>query len=124
MSRAVVNLQQIAQEGQAVQTPIPAHASLREKVIATLRTIYDPEIPVNLYDLGLIYDISIDGRDVAVVMTLTTPHCPVAGSMPGQVECAIKELDDVDNASVTLTWDPPWNAESLSDEVKLTLGLL
>ena len=124
MSRAVITLQQIGQEGQTVKSPIPEDAALRDKVIATLRNIYDPEIPVNLYDLGLIYDISIHGRDVSVLMTLTTPHCPVADAMPGQVECAIKELDEVDNASVTLTWDPPWNAEILSDEVKLTLGLL
>jgi FeS assembly SUF system protein len=124
MSRAVVTLQEFAQEGHVVKTPIPEHAPLRDKVIATLRNIYDPEIPVNLYDLGLIYDIKIDGRAVSIVMTLTTPHCPVAESMPGQVECAIKELDEVDDASVTLTWDPPWNAENLSDEVKLTLGLL
>jgi len=113
MSRAVVQ-----------NTPFPEHASLREKVIATLCNIYDPELPVNLYDLGLIYAIDIDGHDVSIVMTLTTPHCPVAGSMPGQVECAIKEIDEVENASVTLTWNPPWNAENLSDEVKLTLGLL
>ena len=124
MSRAVITLQQIGQQGHTVQTPKPEYASLREKVIATLRNIYDPEIPVNLYDLGLIYDISIDGNDVSVLMTLTTPHCPVAGSMPGQVECAIQELDEVKHASVTLTWDPPWSAENLSDEVKLMLGLL
>jgi FeS assembly SUF system protein len=124
MSRAEVKLEQIGQRASALQTPIPEDATLREKVVATLCNIYDPEIPVNLYDLGLIYAIDIDGHDVSIVMTLTTPHCPVAGSMPGQVENAIKKIDEVDNASVTLTWNPPWSAENLSDEVKLTLGLL
>ena len=124
MSRAIVSLEQIGGEGQSMNTPIPEHAPLKEKVIAKLRNIYDPEIPVNLYDLGLIYDISIKDRDVSVLMTLTTPHCPVAGSMPAQVECAIRELAEVENASVTLTWDPPWSMENISDEVKLTLGLL
>ena len=93
-------------------------------IVAVLRTIYDPELPVNIYDLGLIYTIEIRERHVDVVMTLTSPNCPVAGSMPGQVECAIKSLDEVDDVCVELTWDPPWNSDKLSDEVKLTLGLL
>lgn len=99
-------------------------ASVEEKIIAQLRTIYDPELPVNIYDLGLIYDIAINERHVDVVMTLTSPNCPVAGLMPGQVECAIKALDMVDDVCVELTWNPPWNSDTLSDEVKLTLGLL
>lgn len=103
---------------------VPDDAPLRDRIIAALRNIYDPELPVNIYDLGLIYDIAIKGRDVDVVMTLTSPNCPVAGSMPGQVECAIKILEDVDNVCVELTWDPPWDSNRLSDEVKLTLGLL
>ena len=102
----------------------PEYASVEEKIIAQLRTIYDPELPVNIYDLGLIYDIEIDDRHVDVVMTLTSPNCPVAGSMPGQVECAIKALDEVDDVCVELTWDPPWDSRQLSDEVKLALGLL
>ena len=106
------------------ETAIAEHATLEEKIIAQLRNIYDPELPVNIYDLGLIYSIEISGRDVDVVMTLTSPNCPVAGSMPAQVECAIKALDEVDNVCVELTWDPPWNSSSLSDEVKLALGLL
>ena len=105
-------------------TPVPEDAPLREKTIAALRNIYDPELPVNIYDLGLIYEIDIEGRDVGVVMTLTSPNCPVAGSMPAQVECAIKAIDGVDNVCVELTWDPPWDSNQLSDEVKLTLGLL
>ena len=103
---------------------VPDDASLRDRIVAALRTIYDPELPVNIYDLGLIYDIDIEDRDVDVVMTLTSPNCPVAGSMPAQAECAIKALDEVDNVCVELTWDPPWDSNQLSDEVKLTLGLL
>ena len=105
-------------------TAVPDDAPLREKIIATLRNIYDPELPVNIYDLGLIYEINVRERDVDVVMTLTTPNCPVAGSMPAQVECAIRALDEVDNVCVELTWDPPWDSAKLSDEVKLALGLL
>ncbi len=108
-----------------VQASVPADdMPLKGKIIAALRNIYDPELPVNIYDLGLIYDIAIEGRHVDVVMTLTSPNCPVAGSMPAQVECAIKGLDEVDNVCVELTWDPPWDSSQLSDEVRLTLGLL
>jgi FeS assembly SUF system protein len=103
---------------------IPADASLQGKIVAVIKQIYDPELPVNIYDLGLIYKIVVNDKDVSVLMTLTTPNCPVAGSMPARVECAIRELDEVEDVSVELTWDPPWNSENLSDEVKLTLGLL
>jgi FeS assembly SUF system protein len=120
MSNAVVHFN--AEEKQA--RSVPDDAPLQERTIAALRNIYDPELPVNIYDLGLIYAIDIKGRDVDVVMTLTSPNCPVAGSMPAQVECAIRELDEIDNVCVELTWDPPWDSEKLSDEVKLTLGLL
>lgn len=119
MSTAVVNFQPARQP-----IEIEDGASLRDRIIAVLRSIYDPELPVNIYDLGLIYDIAIKDRNVDIVMTLTSPNCPVAGSMPAQVECAIKALDDVDNVCVELTWDPPWDSNQLSDEVKLTLGLL
>lgn len=98
--------------------------SLRDKIIAVLRTVYDPEIPLNLYDLGLIYNIDIDEQNVVSIdMTLTTPHCPVAESMPGRVECAIREIDEVGKVNVKLVWDPPWSKERMSDEAKLTLGL-
>ena len=103
---------------------LSADMSLHDKVVAVIKSIYDPELPVNIYDLGLIYDIAIDGQNVAVMMTLTTPNCPVAGSMPAKVECAIREIDDVEDACVELTWDPPWTPDKLSDEVKLALGLL
>ena len=97
---------------------------LKAKVIDVLRQIYDPEIPVNIYDLGLIYDISIDGLTVHVRMTLTTPNCPVADSMPNTVQESIRAIDEIDHAIVELTWDPPWDPDQLSDEVRLELGLL
>ena len=104
---------------------IPADAPLKDKVIAALRNVYDPEIPLNLYDLGLIYDIDIDAHNaVRINMTLTTPHCPVAESMPGRVECAVREIDEVSHVAVKLVWDPPWDKDRMSDEAKLTLGLL
>ncbi len=104
---------------------IPADAPLADKVIAALRNVYDPEIPLNLYDLGLIYEIDINADNaVSINMTLTTPHCPVAESMPGRVECAVREIDEVSNVDVKLVWEPPWNKDRMSDEAKLTLGLL
>lgn len=122
MSNAVVQFE--PGQAQANVTTVPDDAPLHDKIVSVLRTIYDPELPVNIYDLGLIYTIEIRERHVDVVMTLTSPNCPVAGSMPGQVECAIKALDEVDDVCVELTWDPPWSSDKLSDEVKLTLGLL
>ena len=99
--------------------------ALYEKVIEALKEIYDPEIPVNIYDLGLIYgvDVSEDG-DVAIVMTLTTPHCPVAESMPGEVELRASSVPGVRDAEVTLVWDPPWDPAKMSDEARLELGML
>jgi len=96
----------------------------RDKIIVLLRQIYDPEIPVNIYDLGLIYDIKVDGLRADITMTLTSPHCPVAESMPEQVKSVVRSLDEIDEADVELTWDPPWNPGVLSDEVKLELGIL
>jgi len=123
MSDAIVRFNDTARQLPEA-APVPGDAPLRDRIIAVLRNIYDPELPVNIYDLGLIYRIDITNRDVAVVMTLTTPNCPVAGSMPAQVECAIRALEDVDKVCVELTWDPPWDSNSLTDEVKLSLGLL
>jgi FeS assembly SUF system protein len=97
---------------------------LFEKIIGLLKQIYDPEIPINLYDLGLIYDIRVDGLKAYILMTLTTPNCPVAESMPDQVASVVRSLDEIDEVEVELTWDPPWTADRLSDEVKLELGLL
>ena len=99
--------------------------AVRERVIETLKGIYDPEIPVNIYDLGLVYDIDIDDSGVVDVrMTLTTPGCPVAQTFPGMVEQAVREVEGVTAATVDLVWDPPWCPDVLSDEVKLQLGLL
>ena len=99
--------------------------ALRERVVETLKEIYDPEIPVNIYDLGLIYGIDIDeSGSVDLRMTLTTPGCPVAQTFPGMVESAVREVDGVTDASVELVWDPPWTPDVLSDEIKLQLGLL
>ena len=98
---------------------------LYESVIAALREIYDPEIPVNIYDLGLIYgvDVSADGAAV-VTMTLTTPHCPVAESMPSEVEMRVSAVPGIRDAEVNLIWDPPWDPQKMSDEAKLELGML
>jgi FeS assembly SUF system protein len=96
-----------------------------EGVIATLREIYDPEIPVNIYDLGLIYGVDIEAdAHVVVTMTLTTPHCPVAESMPGEVEMRVGAVPGVGSAEVNLVWDPPWDPQKMSDEAKLELGML
>jgi len=102
-----------------------APATLEEQVIAVLRTVFDPEIPVNIYELGLIYDVSIDEelRNVRVSMTLTSPACPVAGTLPGEVENRIKEVDGVDDVFVELVWDPPWTLDRLTDAARLELGL-
>lgn len=98
---------------------------MRDNVIGALRTVYDPEIPVNIYDLGLIYDIELkdEGR-VDIRMTLTAPACPVAGEMPGVVEDRVLQVPGVSEVRVDLVWDPPWSRERLSDEAKLQLGLL
>lgn len=98
---------------------------LEQKVLDIIKTIYDPEIPVNIYDLGLIYDIKItEDNEVVVLMTLTAPTCPVAGGLPIEVEQAIKTIPEVNNAKVLLTFDPPWNPSLLSEEAKLMLGML
>jgi FeS assembly SUF system protein len=99
--------------------------AMLEAIIAQIRTIYDPEIPVNIHDLGLIYAIDITGENsVLIRMTLTAPACPVAGTMPGMVEEAVKAIPDVTDCTVELVWDPPWNREMISDEAKLELGIL
>lgn len=108
--------------------PYPAGepgGELYESVIGALKEIYDPEIPVNIYDLGLIYgvDITADGH-AAVQMTLTTPHCPVAESMPGEVELRVGSVPGIGHAEVNLVWDPPWDPQKMSDEAKLELGML
>jgi FeS assembly SUF system protein len=98
--------------------------TLEENVIAALKEIYDPEISINIYDLGLIYKVDIDGGTVEIDMTLTTPGCPVAHSFPGMVENTVSKVPGVDIARVELVWDPPWTQESLTDEARLQLGLM
>ena len=96
-----------------------------EAVIEALKEIYDPEIPVNIYDLGLIYGVEVAaGGHIAVTMTLTTPHCPVAESMPAEVELRVGSVPGVSVADVNLVWDPPWDPQKMSDEAKLELGML
>ncbi|MBY0393820.1 MAG: SUF system Fe-S cluster assembly protein [Novosphingobium sp.] len=96
-----------------------------EGVVAALREIFDPEIPVNIYDLGLIYGVDVsDEGSVMVTMTLTTPHCPVAESMPAEVELRVEAVPGVRDAEVNLVWDPPWDPHKMSDDAKLELGML
>lgn len=98
---------------------------LGEKVVEVIKTIYDPEIPVDIYELGLIYDVFVnENYDVKVLMTLTTPNCPVAESLPQEVEERIKSIDKVNDAEVEITFDPPWTQELMSEEAKLELGML
>jgi len=98
---------------------------LEERIIDTLKIIYDPEIPVNIYEIGLIYEIKIeDNANVHILMTLTTPNCPVAESLPVEVKEAIAQIKGINNVEVELTFDPPWSEDMLSDEAKLELGFL
>ena len=99
--------------------------SIYDGVIAALKDIFDPEIPVNIYDLGLIYGVEVDPEGAVVVtMTLTTPHCPVAESMPGEVELRVGAVPGVRDCEVNLVWDPPWDPAKMSDEARLELGML
>ena len=97
---------------------------LEDRIVQMMKTIYDPEIPVNIYDLGLIYNVEINDSHVHVTMTLTTPHCPVAESMPGEVELRVGSVPGVGDCEVHLVWDPPWSPDSMSDEARLELGML
>ena len=100
-------------------------ATLHDQVVDVLKTCYDPEIPVDIYDLGLIYKIDVDDAGkVAVDMTLTSPACPVAGSLPPEVEAKISRVEGVSNVRVDLVWDPPWNPDRMSEAAKLKLGFL
>ena len=99
--------------------------ALGEKIVRVLKTIFDPEIPVDIYELGLIYDVFVNEEyEVKVLMTLTTPNCPVAETLPLEVEENVKSLDDVKDAEVEITFDPPWSQDLMSDEAKLELGML
>ena len=99
--------------------------ALGEKIVKVLKSIYDPEIPVDIYELGLIYDVFVnEDFDVKILMTLTTPNCPVAETLPREVEEKVKSLNEVKDAEVEITFDPPWTRELMSEEAKLELGFL
>jgi len=99
--------------------------ALGEKIVAVLKTIYDPEIPVDIYELGLIYDVFVnEDSDVKILMTLTTPNCPVAETLPQEVKEKVRSLDEVKEVALELTFDPPWTRDLMSDEAKLELGFL
>jgi len=113
-------------ENDSVKGMPPANKEeLQENIITALQEIFDPEIPVNIYDMGLIYGVDVaDDYSVKVTMTLTTPHCPVAESMPGEVELKVASVSGVTSAEVSLVWEPAWDMEKMSDEARLELGLL
>ncbi|MEP7264395.1 MAG: SUF system Fe-S cluster assembly protein [Bacteroidota bacterium] len=105
-------------------TPVPEVKSMRDRVVETLKTCYDPEIPVDIYELGLIYEIRIDeGNDVYIKMTLTSPACPVAETLPPDIENKVRDMPDVNDAKVEVTFDPPWDKDMMSEEAKLELGM-
>jgi FeS assembly SUF system protein len=111
-------------EKPAPTDPHGVGGDLYEAIIASLKEIFDPEIPVNIYDLGLIYGVEINDGHVVVNMTLTTPHCPVAESMPAEVELRVGAVPGVGDVEVNLVWDPPWSPATMSDEARLELGML
>ena len=106
--------------------PLPQDASLRDRVVRALQTVFDPEIPVNIYELGLIYDIEIsdNGKSVRVEMTLTTPNCPEAQTLPQYVQQAVESVEGVEHCHVAIVWEPLWHRDMMSDEAKLMLGLM
>ncbi len=98
---------------------------LGEKIVTVLKTIYDPEIPVDIYELGLIYDVMVSqDNEIKILMTLTTPNCPVAESLPMEVEEKVKSMNEVTDCEVEITFDPPWSQDLMSEEAKLELGML
>jgi FeS assembly SUF system protein len=107
-----------------METAKPAIEKIREEVIEVLRSVYDPEIPVNIYDLGLVYGIEIDeNASVKISMTLTSPMCPVAESLPPEVETRVRALPDVTHAETLLIWDPPWDPSKMTEAARLQLGM-
>ena len=114
-------------EGPAAEGPrlsVSEAIQLQDKIVEALRTCYDPEIPVNIYDLGLIYEVKVERSGEAYVrMTLTAPTCPVAGTLPPEVETKVKELPGVTSAKVEVVWEPPWDMSKISEAAKLQLGI-
>ena len=107
-----------------METDMPTNEKLREEIIEILRSVYDPEIPVNIYELGLIYDIAIDeNASVKISMTLTSPMCPVAESLPPEVAAKVQGLPGVTNAEIDLVWEPPWDPSKMTEAARLQLGM-
>ena len=112
-------------EGQPLIKPSSTNHDLHESIVDACRSVFDPEIPVNIFDLGLIYTIEINRENsVSILMSLTAPGCPVAGEMPGWVERAVEMVPGVKDVKVELIWEPPWGMEMMSDEAKLELGFM
>ena len=99
-------------------------SELENHIVEALKTVYDPEIPVNIYEMGLIYNLDITDGDVKVTMTLTSPACPVAGTLPGEVQMKVESVDGVRSADVELVWDPAWNPSMMSEAARLDLGFM
>jgi FeS assembly SUF system protein len=114
----------LAAKPEAVPAKSAADAALYDAVVEALKEIYDPEIPVNIYELGLIYGVEVQEGHAHINMTLTTPHCPVAESMPAEVEIRVGSVPGIGDVEVALVWDPPWSPANMSDEARLELGML
>ena len=99
------------------------YTELMDKIVEKLKTVYDPEIPVDIYELGLIYDVRIDQKKATLDMTLTRPHCPVAETLPMQVKRAVEEVSELDEVEVKIVWEPPWDKTKMSEAARLELGL-
>ena len=99
------------------------YTKLMDKIVEKLKTVYDPEIPVDIYELGLIYDVKIDQKKVTLDMTLTSPHCPVAETLPMQVKRTVEEISELDEVEVKIVWEPPWDKTKMSEAARLELGL-
>lgn len=109
---------------EAVETPAKSFMEIREDVIQTLKTCFDPEIPVDVYELGLIYEVNVDpGNNVNIIMTLTSPTCPVAESLPLDIKAKVEKMEGVNEVDIELTFDPPWDQEMMSEAAKLELGM-
>jgi len=101
----------------------PEDSLLMDKIVEKLKSVYDPEIPVNIYELGLIYDVRINEKKVSMDMTLTSPHCPVAESLPMEVKRSVEEIPEIEEVEVKIVWDPPWDKTKMSESAKLELNL-
>lgn len=118
MNAEPTNIESPAVDGEELE-------AFTQKLIAALKTVYDPEIPVDIYELGLIYKVDVsDDKDVTVDMTLTAPGCPVAGEMPGMVQSALEGVEGIGKVTVNMTFDPPWTPERMSEEAKLELNMM